>query len=159
LDSTTEGSKIEKSLGSLARGIELTLLIYLVLSGSAVVSLASVDAQQNSLFSVTIITSTGNPVRHEYSRQVVNDMVSPCYLESFDRARNTATLKKFRQFWNATGLESIGRFSVETYKVIWIDGKDAAITALRSGEVNALDNNYQLAEDVPTLRAMGFSIP
>ena len=82
----------------------------------------------------------------------------PYYLESFDRTRNEATLKKFTQFWNATGLESIGRFSVETYKVAWISSKDAAITALGNGQVSVLDTNYQLANDVPTLQQMGMNI-
>ena len=82
----------------------------------------------------------------------------PYYLESFDRTRNEATLKKFAQFWNATGLESIGRFSVETYKVIWIGSKDVAITALGNGQVGVLDTNYQLANDVPTLQQMGMNI-
>jgi len=82
----------------------------------------------------------------------------PYYLESFDFTRNLATLRKFRQYWNASGLEALGQFTVETYKVVWISSKDAALAALKNGEVNVLDNNYQLARDKPTLEQMGVNI-
>ena len=82
----------------------------------------------------------------------------PYYMESFDFTRNLATLKKFNNYWNATGLEALGQFTVETYKVVWISEKDAAIAALKNGEVNLLDNNYQLASDKATLEAMGATV-
>ncbi len=82
----------------------------------------------------------------------------PYYMDSFDFTRNLATMKKFKQFWNATGLERMGRFSVETFKVVWIGSKDAAIAALRNKEVDVLENNYQLARDVPTLTQMGANV-
>ncbi len=82
----------------------------------------------------------------------------PYYMESFDFTRNLATMKKFKQFWNATGLEKLGRFTVETFKVVWINSKDAAIAALRNGEVNVLENNYSFARDKPTLQQMGVNV-
>jgi ABC-type transport system substrate-binding protein len=82
----------------------------------------------------------------------------PYYMESFDFTRNLATLKKFKQFWNATGLEAMGQFTVDAYKVVWIGNKDAAIAALKNGEVDVLDNNYQLARDKPTLQQMNVNI-
>jgi ABC-type transport system substrate-binding protein len=82
----------------------------------------------------------------------------PYYLESFDFTRNLATLKKYSGYWNATGLEALGQFTVDTYKVVWIGSKDAALAALKNGEVNVLDNNFQLGRDKPTLQQMGVNI-
>jgi ABC-type transport system substrate-binding protein len=78
----------------------------------------------------------------------------PYYLDSYDFTTNIATLKKFTHYWNATGLEQLGEFTVETYKVAWIESKDAAIAALKNHEVDVLDFNYQLANDVPTLKSI-----
>lgn len=82
----------------------------------------------------------------------------PYYLESFDFTRNLATMKKYTGYWNVTGLEALGQFTVDTYKVVWIGSKDAALAALKNGEVNVLDNNYQLGRDKPTLQQMGVNI-
>jgi len=78
----------------------------------------------------------------------------PYYLDNYDFTSNVATLKKFANYWNASGLEALGQFSVDTYKVAWIESKDAAIAALKNGEVDILDYNYQLAKDVPTLKTI-----
>lgn len=75
----------------------------------------------------------------------------PYYLDSYDFTANVATLKKFTHYWNASGLEALGQFTVDTYKVAWIESKDAAIAALKNGEVNVLDYNYNLGRDKPTL--------
>jgi len=80
----------------------------------------------------------------------------PYTMESFDFTNNVATLKKWPGYWNASGLEAMGQFTIDTYKVVWIDSKDAALAGLKNGEVNVLDNNYQLGgPDKPTLEAMG----
>ena len=78
----------------------------------------------------------------------------PYVLDNYDFTANVATLKKNPYFWNATGLQAMGQYSVDTYKVAWIESKDAAIAALKNGEVDVLDYNYQLAKDVPTLQAI-----
>jgi len=78
----------------------------------------------------------------------------PYVLDNYDFTANVATLKKNQYFWNATGLQSMGQYSVDTYKVAWIESKDAAIAALKNGEVDVLDYNYQLAKDVPTLQSI-----
>jgi ABC-type transport system substrate-binding protein len=83
----------------------------------------------------------------------------PYKMTSFDPTSNTATLEKFPGYWNASGLESLGQFTVNTYRVTWIDSKDAALAALKNGEVDVLDNNYLLAKaDMPTLNAMGVQV-
>ena len=79
-------------------------------------------------------------------------------LTDFDFTRNMATMKKFQNHWARAELEAAGMFTVETYKVVWIESKDAAIAALKNGQVDVLDTNYQLANDVPTLQQMGVNI-
>ncbi|MGA3298432.1 MAG: ABC transporter substrate-binding protein [Candidatus Bathyarchaeia archaeon] len=82
----------------------------------------------------------------------------PYYLANYDFTANVATLKKFTNYWNASGLQALGQFTVDTFKVAWIESKDAAIAALKNGEVDVLDYNYQLAADESTLRATGATI-
>ena len=81
----------------------------------------------------------------------------PYILQSY--SNNVATLTKFSNYWNATGLESLGQFSVDTYKVKWIDSKSDAMSALENGQVNVLDPNYDLsAADAAGLRQAGLSV-
>ena len=75
-------------------------------------------------------------------------------LQSYDFTNNIATLTKFPGYWNATGLESLGQFTVNTYKVQWIASKDAAIAALKNGQVDLLDYNFGLAKDKATLQSI-----
>jgi ABC-type transport system substrate-binding protein len=75
-------------------------------------------------------------------------------LQSYDFTNNIATLQKWPGYWNATGLQSMGQFTVNTYKVQWINDKDAAIAALKNGQVQLLDYNYGLAKDKPTLETI-----
>jgi ABC-type transport system substrate-binding protein len=75
-------------------------------------------------------------------------------LQSYDFTNNIATLTKFPGYWNASGLEALGQFSIDTYKVQWISSKNAAITALQSGQVDMLDSQFGLARDRVTLEAI-----
>jgi len=76
----------------------------------------------------------------------------PYKLQSYDFTNNIATLVKFPGYYNATGLQALGQFTINTYKVQWIASKDAAIAALKNGQVDILDYNYALPRDVPTLK-------
>jgi ABC-type transport system substrate-binding protein len=78
----------------------------------------------------------------------------PYELQSYDFTNNIATLTKFPGYWNATGLESLGQFSINTYKVQWISSKDAAIAALKNGQVDMLDPEFGLAKDKSTLQSI-----
>ena len=82
----------------------------------------------------------------------------PYIMQSFDTDRNLATMTKFGEFWDRANLEAQGMYTVETYRVVWIESKDAAIAALKNGEVNVLDNNYQLGRDVQTLKDIGANV-
>jgi hypothetical protein len=76
----------------------------------------------------------------------------PYLLKSYDFTNNIATLVKYPGYYNASGLQALGQFTVDTYKVQWISSKDAAIAALKNGQVDLLDYNYALAKDKPTLQ-------
>jgi ABC-type transport system substrate-binding protein len=75
----------------------------------------------------------------------------PYKLQSYDFTNNIATLVKFPGYYNATGLEALGQFTINTYKVQWISSKDAAIAALKNGQVDLLDYNFGLQKDKATL--------
>ena len=82
----------------------------------------------------------------------------PYYMTSYDFTANIATMKKFPQYYNATGLQALGQFTVDTYKVVWISSKNSAITALKNGEVNVLDYSFAFQTDVATLKSIGANI-
>lgn len=83
----------------------------------------------------------------------------PYYLQNYNFTTNVATLKKFHQYWNATGLEALGQFTVETYKVVVISDKQQALEALRNGQVDQLDSEYDLSgSDLPTLQSLGVNV-
>ena len=82
----------------------------------------------------------------------------PYIMQSFDTDKNLATMTKNPLFWDKANLEAQGMYSVETYKVWWIESKDAAIAALKNHEVNVLDYNYQLATDKQTLLDIGANV-
>ena len=84
----------------------------------------------------------------------------PYYMESYNFTTNVAALKKFHQYWNATGLEALGQFSVETYRIVVIPDKQQALQAMRNGTVDEMDTYwYDLSgSDLPTLKSMGISV-
>lgn len=82
----------------------------------------------------------------------------PYYLESYNFTTNVATLKKFPQYWNATGLEALGQFTVDTYKVVLIPDRSAALQALSRGQVDGLDGFDFAGSDLPTLQSLGVKV-
>ncbi|MBI2183476.1 MAG: hypothetical protein HYU39_00805 [Thaumarchaeota archaeon] len=82
----------------------------------------------------------------------------PYNFQGYDFTSRVATLKKNPNYWNKTGLESIGQFSVETYRVATIVEKESAIAAYRNKEVNVLDPNYSFQQDMDRLKGLGLSV-
>ena len=80
----------------------------------------------------------------------------PYVLTGFDGT--TATLQKYNGYWNRTGLESLGQFSINTYTVKWISGVNGAMTQLGTGSVNVLDPNYGLAPNRTYLQGLGANV-
>jgi len=71
----------------------------------------------------------------------------PYQFVSYNPTTQLITLQKFNGYWNATNLESAGLFGVQNYYVRYITDKDGAVAALKNGEVQVLDPNYQLQLD------------
>ena len=63
----------------------------------------------------------------------------------YDTVSETGTLVKWSGYWNATGLQGLGEFNVQTIHVVHIVNKDQALGAFTSGTINFLDTNYALA--------------
>jgi len=82
----------------------------------------------------------------------------PYVYKGYDATKRLAKLEKFEDYWNKDALEAKGYFTVKDYYVAVIVEKDAAIAALRTGDVNALDVNYQLATDIDTLKGIGANV-
>jgi ABC-type transport system substrate-binding protein len=75
----------------------------------------------------------------------------PYKWDSYDPVGQVVHLQKYDNFWNATGLESIGLFNIKDYYIRYIADKTSALAALKNGEVDMLDYNYQMQTDVPTI--------
>ena len=54
-------------------------------------------------------------------------------------------------YWKAQALWDEGLFEIEEYIVVEIEGSDAAITALKTGEVDVLDSQYGLQEKLGSI--------
>ncbi|MEM3637190.1 MAG: ABC transporter substrate-binding protein [Conexivisphaerales archaeon] len=93
----------------------------------------------------------GKPISGPFSN-------GPYIFTGFDATTNTGHLVQYNNYWNASGLRAIGQFTVQTYNVVWINGADAAIAALKTGTVNQLDTNYALAPYVNQLKSIGANV-
>ena len=69
----------------------------------------------------------------------------------YDVASQTVHLVKYDNYWNASGLEQMGLFQIKDYYIRFIADKTSALAALKNGEVDMLDYNYQMQTDVPTI--------
>jgi ABC-type transport system substrate-binding protein len=75
----------------------------------------------------------------------------PYMWKGFAPVTQAVTLEKFSGYWNASALEADGMFGVKKYTIKFIADKTAALAALKNGEVDMLDANYQMQVDVPTI--------
>jgi ABC-type transport system substrate-binding protein len=71
----------------------------------------------------------------------------------YDPVGQIVHLEKNDQYWNTTALEADGFFGVEDYYVRFIVDKTSALAALKNGEVDMLDPQYQMQADIPTIEA------
>lgn len=69
----------------------------------------------------------------------------------YDPVAQQVHLQKFENYWNKTALEAEGLYQVTDYYVKFIADKTSALAALKTGEVDMLDYNYQLQTDVSTI--------
>ena len=70
---------------------------------------------------------------------------------SYDATAQVVHLERFDNYWNATALKNDGMFQIKDYYIRFIADKTSALAALKNGEVDMLDYNYQMATDVPTI--------
>lgn len=75
----------------------------------------------------------------------------PYFYAAYDPTTYTNYLSKNTDYWNAEALEGEGLFQIEQYAVVFIEGSDAAITALKTGEVDVLDSQYGLQDKLGSL--------
>jgi ABC-type transport system substrate-binding protein len=68
----------------------------------------------------------------------------PYWYMAYDPTTYTNHMGKNADYWNAQALTDAGLFQIETFAVVFIEGSDAAITALKTGEVDVLDSQYGL---------------
>jgi ABC-type transport system substrate-binding protein len=69
----------------------------------------------------------------------------------FNPVTQVVHMQKFNDYWNKTALELDGMFQVNDYYVRFIADKTGALAALKNGEVDMLDANYQMQVDIPTI--------
>jgi ABC-type transport system substrate-binding protein len=82
----------------------------------------------------------------------------PYVYKGYDPVKQLATLEKFNNYFDKARLEALGYFTVQKYYVVTIVEKDAAIAAYRTGDVDALDVNYQVAGDMDVLKSLGANV-
>jgi len=70
---------------------------------------------------------------------------------SYDPVAQVVHLQKYDNYWNATGLEQMGVFQTKDYYIRFIADKTSALAALKNGEVDMLDYNYQMQTDIPSI--------
>jgi ABC-type transport system substrate-binding protein len=70
---------------------------------------------------------------------------------SYDPVAQVIHLQKYDNYWNATGLEQMGLFQMKDYYIRFIADGTSALAALKNGEVDMLDYNYQFQTDVPSI--------
>ena len=75
----------------------------------------------------------------------------PYKWESYDPVTQLIHMVKNTDYWNKTALESKGLFGVKDYYVKFIADKTPAIAALKNGQVDMLDYNYDMGVDIKTV--------
>jgi ABC-type transport system substrate-binding protein len=73
----------------------------------------------------------------------------------YDPVAQIIHLEKNNQYWNTTAIEAAGLFEVEDYYIRFIVDKTSALAALKNGEVDILDPQYQMQADVDTIGEWG----
>lgn len=75
----------------------------------------------------------------------------PYWYMAYDPITFTNFMGKFADYWNADVLEAAGLFEIEEYRVQFIEGSDAAIASLKSGNVDVLDSQYHLETSLASI--------
>ncbi|MCJ7559250.1 ABC transporter substrate-binding protein [Candidatus Bathyarchaeota archaeon] len=68
----------------------------------------------------------------------------PYMYGAYDPTTFSNIMSKNTNYWNKAALEAAGTFKIETFYVQCIEDSDPAIAALKAGDVDVLDSQYQL---------------
>jgi ABC-type transport system substrate-binding protein len=75
----------------------------------------------------------------------------PYWYMAYDPITFTNYMGKNYEYWDRGALETAGLFEIEEYRVIFIEGSDAAITSLKQGDVDILDSQYHIETKIDSL--------
>ena len=75
----------------------------------------------------------------------------PYVYKGYDPITFTNFMEKNADYWEKATLEAAGLYEIGEYRVVFIEGSDAAITSLRQGDVDILDSQYHLETKVDSL--------
>ena len=75
----------------------------------------------------------------------------PYVYEEYDATTFSNKMTKYANYWNKAALEAAGTFGIETFYVQQIEDSDPAIAALKAGDVDVLDSQYQLNTKLASL--------
>ena len=70
---------------------------------------------------------------------------------NYDATAQVIHLQRYDNYWNATGLKNMGLFQIKDYYIRFIADKTSALAALKNGEVDMLDYNYNMQTDIPSI--------
>jgi peptide/nickel transport system substrate-binding protein len=70
---------------------------------------------------------------------------------NYDPVAQVVHLERNDNYWNATALKTNGLFQIKDYYIRFIADKTSALAALKNGEVDMLDYNYQMQTDIPSI--------
>jgi ABC-type transport system substrate-binding protein len=68
----------------------------------------------------------------------------PYMYAAYDPTTFSNIMSKNTNYWNKAALEAAGAFKIDTFYVQQIEDSDPAIAALKAGDVDVLDSQYQL---------------
>ncbi len=77
----------------------------------------------------------------------------PYIYGAYDPTTTANIMTKNTNYWNKAALEGNGTFGIEQLFVQMIEGSDAAIAALKAGDVDVLDSQYSLQTKVGSIVA------
>ena len=77
----------------------------------------------------------------------------PYIYGAYDPTTTANIMTKNTNYWNKANLEGMGTFGIETLYVQCVEGSDAAISALKAGDVDVLDSQYGLATKIASIES------
>jgi ABC-type transport system substrate-binding protein len=75
----------------------------------------------------------------------------PYVYMGYDATTKSNKMVKYNNYWNKDALTSAGTFKIQEYYVQEIDGADAAVSSLKSGDVDVLDSQYHLETKIASI--------